>query len=152
MQMMIWPRVLATSTIFLAVLSAVARRGASRLTLSCFRMICKPAYSSSMLLSVKCACANLARTMVLLLWPSLPLSRRILRLSLPQRLMVPCARFNLLTSLLANPLLDGDLYFKMLLHSIADTSASNNNCCFFSPVVQRCSPPCSLALCSAVSG
>ena len=58
-------------------------------------------------------------------------------MSLPLRLMLLCARFSLLTLLLANPLLDGDLYFKMLLHSKADKSASNSSCCFLSPVVHQ---------------
>ena len=47
------------------------------------------------------------------------------------RLILHCARFNLLTPLAANHHLDGDLFFKMLLHSKAGKSASNSSCCTF---------------------
>ena len=49
--------------------------------------------------------------------------------SLPLRLILPSARFNLLAPLTANHHLDGDLFFKKLLHSKAGKSASNSSCC-----------------------
>ena len=47
------------------------------------------------------------------------------------RLILPCARFNLLTPLAANHHLDGDLFFKMLLHNKAGKSVSSSSCCMF---------------------
>ena len=78
--------------------------------------------------------ANLAWTIAPLLWPNLVVMSRTLCLSLSLWLIRLCARFNLLTLLSANRLLDGNLLFKNRLHSKAGKIVSSSSYRLRSPV------------------